>query len=103
MSFMRPIRLALVATVLGVPSVLAPPARAQGSAPNQGVDRPASPPLLAQPPAVNPADVTDGRPRPDTGGAGTSTAPGTTAGVPMPSAANTAPEAPATAPARPGG
>ena len=99
----HPIRLALVASVLGVPAASA---LAQGSAPNQGATQPSTPPILAQPPSVNPADVTDGRPRVDGGSGSASTAPGTTAGVPMPSRANTAPEArqaPAAAPARPGG
>lgn len=82
MTLMRPIRLALVASLLGVPAV-----RAQGSAPNQGVTAPNPPPMVVDPPpTVNPNDLTSGRQRQDPGGARTSTDPSTTSGTPVPDA-----------------
>ncbi|MFT8245605.1 hypothetical protein [Roseomonas sp. BN140053] len=90
MNPMHPIRLALVCSLLGIPAT----ARAQGSGPAQGRPEPHPPTTQAQPPAVNPADLTSGLPRVDTGGNRTNTAPDTTANIPLPRTENTAPPAP---------
>ena len=60
-------------------------AAAQGTAPAQGVTQPMEQPSpAADPPAPKPADVSDGRARPDPGGAQTRTTPDTTTSLPLP-------------------
>jgi hypothetical protein len=76
-----PARLAFTLLLLAVPTV----AHAQGTAPGQGVTLPipqGTPP--AQPPAPQPGDLSNGRPKADTGGGAADTAPGTTSSLPLP-------------------
>lgn len=73
------------ALLLALPLVLPHDAQAQGTAPGQGVTQPipqGQPP--AQPPAPRPETLGDGRPRQSSGGGAASTAPETTAGLPLP-------------------
>lgn len=58
---------------------------AQGTAPAQGVGQPMPQPApLAGPPAPKPSEITDGRPRVETGGGETNTSPETTSKTPLP-------------------
>ncbi|WP_052214481.1 hypothetical protein [Belnapia sp. F-4-1] len=75
--------LALLAVLLALPVA----ATAQGTAPAQGVTRPIPRPAPeAAPPAPKPGEITDGRPRTDTGGGAANTTPDTTARTPLPPA-----------------
>src|SRR5690349_1516724 len=81
-----PARTAIV-LLLGLSLEAAVPlvARAQGTAPAQGVVTPIPQPVApGGPPAPRPQDLGDGRPRQDTGGGAANTAPETTSSLPLP-------------------
>ncbi len=78
----------LLLCLAAAPLALQPPAAAaQGTAPAQGVNRPIPRPAPeTAPPAPRPGEITDGRPRTDTGGASARTTPDTTSGTRLPPA-----------------
>lgn len=80
-----PLRSRAAAAALGLSLVWPAQSLAQGTAPTQGVTQPQAQPVSpGGPPAPDPRDITDGRPRADPGGGAANTAPGTTSSLPLP-------------------